>query len=309
MVNFQLRNLLKIPNNEGYRKKKIVKVASHVDIFLKNYLKKRIQNTHLFQALKYGLFSGGKKFRSYLIVSSGKLFNLNYKQLIAVGAAVECMHSYSLIHDDLPSMDDDDFRRGKKSTHKVFGEATAILAGNSLLTLAFEILSSNNININTKSKINLINALASSAGYSGIAGGQFLDLKFEKMRVNKNLIIDMQNKKTGELISFCTESAAILANKNSHRKSLKKIGLDIGLLFQITDDLLDLYGDKKKTGKPTRIDKKNGKATIIKSLGVNKTIEFCYKLLDDITDKLENKYGSRADSLVDSVNFLLRRDH
>ena len=289
--------------------KKIVKVASHVDIFLKNYLKKRIQNTNLFQALKYGLFSGGKKFRSYLIVTSGKLFNLNYKQLIAVGAAVECMHSYSLIHDDLPSMDDDDFRRGKKSTHKVFGEATAILAGNSLLTLAFEILSSNNININTKSKINLINALASSAGYSGIAGGQFLDLKFEKMRVNKNLIIDMQNKKTGELISFCTESAAILANKNSHRKSLKKIGLDIGLLFQITDDLLDLYGDKKKTGKPTRRDKKNGKATIIKSLGVNKTIEFCYKLLDDITDKLENKYGSRADSLVDSVNFLLRRDH
>ncbi len=289
--------------------KKIVKVASHVDIFLKNYLKKRTENTQLFNALKYGLFSGGKKFRSYLIVTSGKLFNLNYKQLIAIGAAVECMHSYSLIHDDLPSMDNDDFRRGKKSTHKVFGEATAILAGNSLLTLAFEILSSNNININAKSKINLINALASSAGHSGIAGGQYLDLKFEKMRVNKNLIIDMQNKKTGELISFCTESAAIMANKNSHRKLLKRIGLDIGLLFQITDDLLDLYGDKNKTGKPTRRDKQKGKATVIKSLGVNKTIEFCYELLDNITDKLENKYGSRANSLVDSVNFLLRRDY
>lgn len=289
--------------------KKILKVASHVDIFLKNYLKKRTENTQLFNALKYGLFSGGKKFRSYLIVTSGKLFNLNYKQLIAIGAAVECMHSYSLIHDDLPSMDDDDFRRGKKSTHKVFGEATAILAGNSLLTLAFEILSSNNININAKSKINLLNALASSAGHSGIAGGQYLDLKFEKMRVNKNLIIDMQNKKTGELISFCTESAAIIANKSSHRKFLKKIGLDIGLLFQITDDLLDLYGDKNKTGKPTRRDKQKGKATVIKSLGVNKTIEFCYELLDNITDKLENKYGSRANSLVDSVNFLLRRDH
>ena len=289
--------------------KKIVKVASHVDIFLKNYLKKRTENTQLFNALKYGLFSGGKKFRSYLIVTSGKLFNLNYKQLIAIGAAVECMHSYSLIHDDLPSMDNDDFRRGKKSTHKVFGEATAILAGNSLLTLAFEILSSNNININAKSKINLLNALASSAGYSGIAGGQYLDLKFEKTRVNKNLIIDMQNKKTGELISFCTESAAIMANKNSHRKFLKKIGLDIGLLFQITDDLLDLYGDKNKTGKPTRRDKQKGKATVIKSLGINKTIEFCYELLDNITDKLENKYGSRANSLVDSVNFLLRRDH
>jgi len=289
--------------------KKIVKVASHVDIFLKNYLKKRTENTKLFNALKYGLFSGGKKFRSYLIVTSGKLFNLNYKQLIAIGAAVECMHSYSLIHDDLPSMDDDDFRRGKKSTHKVFGEATAILAGNSLLTLAFEILSSNNININAKSKINLINALASSAGHSGIAGGQYLDLKFEKMKVNKNIIIDMQNKKTGELISFCTESAAIIANKNSHRKLLKRIGIDIGLLFQITDDLLDLYGDKNKTGKPTRRDKQKGKATVIKSLGINKTIEFCYELLDNITDKLENKYGSRANSLVDSVNFLLRRDH
>ena len=289
--------------------KKIVKVASHVDIFLKNYLKKRTENTQLFNALKYGLFSGGKKFRSYLIVTSGKLFNLNYKQLIAIGAAVECMHSYSLIHDDLPSMDDDDFRRGKKSTHKVFGEATAILAGNSLLTLAFEILSSNNININAKSKINLINALASSAGHSGIAGGQYLDLKFEKMRVNKNLIIDMQNKKTGELISFCTESAAIIANKNSHRKFLKRIGLDIGLLFQITDDLLDLYGDKNRTGKPTRRDKQKGKATIIKSLGIDKTIEFCYELLDEITEKLKNKYGSRADRLIDSVNFLLRRDH
>lgn len=289
--------------------KQILKVANHVDIFLKNYLRKQPQKSKLYEALKYGLFSGGKKFRSYLIVTSGKLFNLNYKKLIAVGAAVECIHSYSLIHDDLPSMDDDDYRRGKKSTHKVFGEATAILAGNSLLTLAFEILSSNNISINAKSKINLINALASSAGYAGIAGGQFLDLKFEKMRVNKNLIIDMQNKKTGELISFCTESVAILANKNLQRKFLKKIGLSIGLLFQITDDLLDLYGDKNKTGKPTRRDKQKGKATIIKSLGINKTIEFCYELLDEITEKLKNKYGSRADRLIDSVNFLLRRDH
>ncbi len=289
--------------------KQILKVANHVDIFLKNYLRKQSQKSKLYEALKYGLFSGGKKFRSYLIVTSGKLFNLNYKKLIAVGAAVECIHSYSLIHDDLPSMDDDDYRRGKKSTHKVFGEATAILAGNSLLTLAFEILSSNNISINAKSKINLINALASSAGYAGIAGGQFLDLKFEKMRVNKNLIIDMQNKKTGELISFCTESVAILANKNLQRKFLKKIGLSIGLLFQITDDLLDLYGDKNKTGKPTRRDKQKGKATIIKSLGINKTIEFCYELLDEITEKLKNKYGSRADRLIDSVNFLLRRDH
>lgn len=289
--------------------KNIGKVAKDVDIFLKKFLSKKKQQSKLYHAIKYGLFSGGKKFRSYLVINSGKLFNLNYKNLIVIGAAVECMHSYSLIHDDLPSMDNDDYRRGKKSTHKVFGESTAILAGNSLLTLAFEILTSNQLNSNYKVKSDLVYSLASSAGYTGIAGGQFLDLKFEKMKVNKNLIVDMQNKKTGELISFCLESAAILSGKNSHRKFLKNIGMDLGLLFQITDDLLDIFGDTKKIGKPTRRDNQKGKATIIKNIGVNKTIEFCYKLVDSITDRLKNKYRTRADSLIDSVNFLLRREH
>ena len=289
--------------------KNIGKVAKDVDIFLKKFLSKKKQQSKLYHAIKYGLFSGGKKFRSYLVINSGKLFNLNYKNLIVIGAAVECMHSYSLIHDDLPSMDNDDYRRGKKSTHKVFGESTAILAGNSLLTLAFEILTSNQLNSNYKVKSDLVYSLASSAGYTGIAGGQFLDLKFEKMKVNKNLIVDMQNKKTGELISFCLESAAILSGKNSHRKFLKNIGMDLGLLFQITDDLLDIFGDTKKIGKPTRRDNQKGKATIIKNMGVNKTIEFCYKLVDSITERLKNKYRTRADSLIDSVNFLLRREH
>ena len=289
--------------------KNIGKVAKDVDVFLKKFLSKKKQQSKLYHAIKYGLFSGGKKFRSYLVINSGKLFNLNYKNLIVIGAAVECMHSYSLIHDDLPSMDNDDYRRGKKSTHKVFGESTAILAGNSLLTLAFEILTSNQLNTNYKVKSDLVYSLASSAGYTGIAGGQFLDLKFEKMKVNKNLIVDMQNKKTGELISFCLESAAILSGKNSHRKFLKNIGMDLGLLFQITDDLLDIFGDAKKIGKPTRRDNKKGKATIIKNIGVNKTIEFCYKLVDSITERLKNKYRTRADSLIDSVNFLLRREH
>lgn len=287
--------------------RRIIKVAKDVDVFLKNFLKQNQQNNKLFEAIKYGLFSGGKKFRSYLIVTSGNIFNLDYKKLITIGAAVECIHSYSLIHDDLPSMDDDDFRRGKKSTHKVFGESTAILAGNSLLTLAFEILTSNKMIANSKS--DLVHTLASSSGYTGIAGGQFLDLKFEKKKVSKDSIVDMQNKKTGELISFCLESVAILSGKEKERKFLKKIGLDIGLLFQITDDLLDVFGDTKKIGKPTRGDKKKGKATIIKNLGINKAIEFSYQLADGITEKLKKRYGSRADSLVDSVNFLLRRDH
>jgi len=289
--------------------KKILKVAKDVDIFLKKFLKRKTQKSKLYEAIKYGLFSGGKKFRSYLIVNTGNIFNLNYRDLITVAAAVECMHSYSLIHDDLPSMDNDDFRRGKPSVHKAFGESTAILAGNSLLTLAFEILTSNNMNSSSKSKSDLVYALASASGYTGIAGGQFLDLRFEKMKVTKNLIINMQNKKTGELISFCSESAAILSGKEKERSFLKKIGLDIGLLFQVTDDLLDIFGDRKKIGKPTRRDNKKGKATIIRNLGVNKTIEFSYELADGINERLKNRYGTRADSLIDSVYFLLRRDH
>jgi geranylgeranyl pyrophosphate synthase len=289
--------------------KNIVKVAKDVDIFLKSFLKKKTQKSKLYEAIKYGLFSGGKKFRSYLIVNSGKIFNLNYRELITVAAAVECMHSYSLIHDDLPSMDNDDFRRGKPSVHKAFGESTAILAGNSLLTLAFEILTSYSMHSSPKSKSDLVYALASASGYTGIAGGQFLDLKFEKMSVTKDLIINMQNKKTGELISFCTESAAILLGKQKERSFLKKIGLDIGLLFQVTDDLLDIFGDSKKIGKPTRRDKQKGKATVIRNLGINKTIEFSYGLADGINERLKKRYGTRADSLIDSVNFLLRRDH
>jgi geranylgeranyl pyrophosphate synthase len=289
--------------------KKILKVAKDVDIFLKKFLKRKTQKSKLYEAIKYGLFSGGKKFRSYLIVNTGNIFNLNYRDLITVAAAVECMHSYSLIHDDLPSMDNDDFRRGKPSVHKAFGESTAILAGNSLLTLAFEILTSDNMKSSSKSKSDLVYALASASGYTGIAGGQFLDLRFEKMKVKKDLIINMQNKKTGKLISFCSESAAILSGKEKERSFLKKIGLDIGLLFQVTDDLLDIFGDSKKIGKPTRRDNQKGKATIIRNLGVNKTIEFSYELADGISERLKNRYGTRADSLIDSVYFLLRRDH
>jgi geranylgeranyl pyrophosphate synthase len=289
--------------------KKILKVAKDVDIFLKKFLKRKTQKSKLYEAIKYGLFSGGKKFRSYLIVNTGNIFNLNYRDLITVAAAVECMHSYSLIHDDLPSMDNDDFRRGKPSVHKAFGESTAILAGNSLLTLAFEILTSDNMKSRSRSKSDLVYALASASGYTGIAGGQFLDLRFEKMKVKKDLIINMQNKKTGELISFCSESAAILSGKEKERSFLKKIGLDIGLLFQVTDDLLDIFGDSKKIGKPTRRDNQKGKATIIRNLGVNKTIEFSYELADGISERLKNRYGTRADSLIDSVYFLLRRDH
>ena len=163
-------------------KKKLNKVANDTNKFLKNYIMKQ-KRSGLVEPIIYGLLPGGKKIRSKLIVDVGKIFNIKYSNLIQISAAVECIHAYSLIHDDLPCMDNDALRRGKLSTHKKFGESTAILAGNSLLTMAFEILSKENFNISDKSKLKLINLIAKCSGHTGIAGGQYLDLKFEKKKI------------------------------------------------------------------------------------------------------------------------------
>ena len=283
-------------------------IADKTDQYLKTYFSKQKQNNQLYDAMGYGLFAGGKKIRSYLTVAAFDLFEIKEEAAIAVAAAIECVHSYSLIHDDLPSMDNDDFRRGKESTHKKFGESTAILAGNSLLTIAFEILTSDHLNLDKEVKSDLVFALASGSGHLGIAGGQFLDLSFEGKAQNEQTIIDMQNKKTGELMGFCTEAAAIVAKKKEDREELKKIGLDIGLLFQIADDLLDVYGDQDKLGKPSKQDDKKGKATLISTFGMEKTNVMANQLLNKIKKSLE-KYGSKADRLLSSAEFILKRDH
>ena len=159
----------------------INKIAKDTNSYLKKYLKKQ-EYSGLLKPMGYGLFSGGKKIRSKILIDCGKILNVKYTKLIIIGAAVECIHAYSLIHDDLPCMDNDSIRRGKPSTHIKFGESTAVLAGNSLLTLAFEILSDKNLNLNDKTKNNLIKKLSKSAGHTGIAGGQLLDLNFEKKK-------------------------------------------------------------------------------------------------------------------------------
>ena len=153
--------------------------------------------------MKYGLLPGGKKIRSKILIDVGKIFNTKYNTLIQIGAAVECIHAYSLIHDDLPCMDNDSLRRGKLSTHKKFGESTAILAGNSLLTFAFELLGRNSFKLNNSVKIKLITLLSECTGHSGVAGGQFSDLGFEKKKVPLKKIIETEIKKTGKLFSFC----------------------------------------------------------------------------------------------------------
>ena len=288
-------------------KNKLRKIAIDTNIFLKNYIKKQ-KKTDLISPMQYGLFPGGKKIRSKVLVDVGSIFNVDYKTLIKVGAAVECIHAYSLIHDDLPCMDNDKLRRGKLSTHIKFGESTAVLAGNSLLTMAFEILSDNSLKINEKIKLNLIKRLSECSGHMGIAGGQFLDLRFEKKKISKNKIIDMELKKTGKLFSFCCMAPLIIKNKDIKVIQLfGKIGSDIGLLFQIADDFIDYKGSTKKAGKKTKKDQKKGKATLISLLGYENAIKYSNKIKFDILKRLK-VYEKKTGNINQTIDYILNRN-
>jgi farnesyl diphosphate synthase len=283
------------------------KIAKDTNTFLKRFIKKQ-KKTELITSMQYGLFSGGKKIRSKILIDIGSLFKLNYKSLIIIGSAVECIHAYSLIHDDLPCMDDDKIRRGKPSTHIKFGESTAVLAGNSLLTMAFEILSHKSLNISEKVKIDLINKISKSSGHLGIAGGQYLDLSFEYKKVSKKKIVEMEIKKTGKLFSFCCVAPLILRKKSKKEiKKFENIGTDIGLLFQIADDLIDYKGSLSAAGKKTGKDKKKGKATLISLLGHKNTIKYANKLIFKINNKLK-RYGSKSKNLAETLDYILNRN-
>jgi farnesyl diphosphate synthase len=288
-------------------KNKLSRIAKDTNLFLKKFIKKQ-KKTELVMAMKYGLFPGGKKIRSKILLDIGAIFKIEYKILIAISAAVECIHAYSLIHDDLPCMDNDKLRRGKPSTHIKFGESTAVLAGNSLLTMAFEILTSSKLKINKKTKVDLVQKLSESSGHLGIAGGQYLDLSFEKKKISKNKIIDMEIKKTGKLFSFCCAVPAIIKKKdNKDIKFFENIGANIGLLFQIADDLIDFRGSSKIAGKITGKDKRKGKATLISLLGYQNTIKYSDKIKFKIIKDL-NKYSTNYNNLHETLDYILTRN-
>ena len=257
--------------------KKLNKIVNRTNNYLYKYFSKQ-KKTELTKPMLYGLLPGGKKVRSKILFDIGSIFEVDKKNILQVAAAVECIHAYSLIHDDLPCMDNDNLRRGKLTTHKKFSESTAILAGNSLLTIAFQILSEKRLNLDDHKKIELINLLSESSGHTGIAGGQFLDLSYEKIKKNKKQIINMQIKKTGKLFSFCCVAPIIMSGKTKYRNKFNKIGNEIGLLFQIADDLIDLRGKTSSAGKKTKKDLKMGKATLISLLGTNNTIKYADNL-------------------------------
>ena len=287
-------------------KLRLKKNAKKIDNFLIKFLKKQ-KKSLLVTPMKYGVIGGGKKIRTTIIFDTAKLFKIKENKLLEICAAVECIHSYSLIHDDLPCMDDDSIRRGKPSTHKKFGEATAVLAGNSLLTLAFEIISENN-SLSLKQKNEIIILLSNCSGHTGIDGGQQLDLKFENKKKSFNKIVDMQRKKTGKLFSFCLQSVAILANKNKkEKKALGKLGEEIGLLFQLSDDFLDIKGSKNLVGKPIKKDKKKGKSTLVSLMGYENTLRYALNLKKKILIKLK-KHGKNADNLINTIEFIQGRN-
>ncbi len=289
-------------------KTKLKNNAKKIDKFLISFLRKQ-KKTSLVSPMKYGVISGGKKIRSTIIFDAGKIFKIKEKKLIHISAAVECIHSYSLIHDDLPCMDNDSVRRGKPSTHKKFGEATAVLAGNSLLTLAFEIISDKKNLLSLSQKNEIIRLLANCSGHTGIAGGQELDLKFENKRKKLSQIIEMQKNKTGKLFNFCLQTTTIIANRSEKEKIIfGKIGEEIGILFQLADDLLDLKSSKKLMGKLTKKDKKKGKYTLISLMGYEKTLKYANKLKRKILLKLK-KHGKNAKDLIDTVEFILKRNY
>ena len=285
--------------------KKINSIVSEINNYLYRYFSKQ-KKTELIKPMLYGLLPGGKKIRSKILFDVGSIFKVNKKKIIQIAAVVECIHAYSLIHDDLPCMDNDNLRRGKLTTHKKFSESTAILAGNSLLTIAFQILSEKRLNLNDQKKVKLINLLSESSGHTGIAGGQFLDLSYEKEKKNKKQIIDMQIKKTGKLFSFCCVAPVIMSGKTKYFEKFNKIGNEIGLLFQIADDLIDLRGKTSSAGKKTKKDLKMGKATLISLLGTNNTIKYAEDLKLKISKSLMI-FGKRSEDLKETINYILDR--
>ena len=286
--------------------KKLKKISKRVNLFLKKYLSK-FSSSELVAPMKYGLFPGGKKIRSKIIFDVGKIFKVKKKDLMSLAASVETIHAYSLIHDDLPCMDDDRLRRGKASTHVKFGESTAILAGNSLLTTAFEILSDKSFKIEDKIKSDLINLLSRCSGQTGIAGGQYLDLNYEKKKVSLKKILNMELKKTGKLFEFCCLAPLLIKKNKKNLNSFSRIGKDIGLLFQIIDDLIDFKGKTRFAGKKTKKDTKRGKATIISLLGYENTVKYVHKLEQNIYNKLRI-HSNKADELKETIKFIVKRE-
>ena len=277
------------------------------NLYYYNLLKSCLSKDLLSEAMIYGSMNGGKRIRPFLVSIFSKIAKIKKKDYLRISSAVESIHSYSLIHDDLPSMDDDDYRRGKLSTHKKFTEAIAILAGDALHDLAFEILSDKKMNAKPDIKISIINNLSKKLGFKGLAGGQSLDLFYENKKIDIKKILNMYEMKTSALFSFSCVSPYILANKSIKELNFaENYGNILGLIFQITDDILDLEKDFKLLGKTPGKDKKQGKSTPISLSNKKKLTNFC-KLEINKFEKKFDKYLKKDRILKDILYYIYER--
>ena len=274
----------------------------------------RARPGRLVESIRYSTLGGGKRFRPFLVVESAALFGVERSRALMAGAALECVHCYSLIHDDLPAMDNDDLRRGRPTNHKAFDDATAILAGDSLLTYAFDLLSRPETHPSADVRIKLVMALARASGLGGMVGGQILDLgaegRFPDLPKPKALgeVETLQAMKTGALIRFGCVAGAIMGEASDDRlKALDIYGAAIGQAFQIADDLLDVEGDTSTVGKQTGKDAAAGKATIVGVLGIAKSKERLKALVDEASTALA-VFGERADVLKAAAKFVAERE-
>ena len=259
------------------------------------------------EAMRYATMGGGKRIRPYLVMNSAALFNVNPGNAVRAAAAVEMLHCYSLVHDDLPAMDDSDLRRGRPTAHKEFDEATAILAGDGLLTLAFEVLSHPATHPDGGVRAELVHALAVAGGAAGMVGGQMIDLAAEKMTLDIGAITRLQRMKTGAIIAFSCEAGAILGHAGPQaRQSLNAYAHDLGLAFQIVDDLLDAEGTEESIGKPAGADAAAGKATFVSILGLERARDQARMLGEQANAHLE-PFGAKADPLRWMTEFVISR--
>jgi farnesyl diphosphate synthase len=260
------------------------------------------------EAMRYATMGGGKRIRPYLVLNSAALFNVNAAYALRAAAAVEMLHCYSLVHDDLPAMDNSDLRRGRPTAHKQFDDATAILAGDGLLTLAFEVLSHPETHPDGGVRADLVHALAVAAGAAGMVGGQMIDLLAENNpHLDIGEITRLQRMKTGAIIAFSCEAGAILGHAGPQaRHALNAYAHDLGLAFQIVDDLLDAEGNAAVTGKPTGADAAAGKATFVSILGLDRARDQARLLGEQANQHLE-PFGPKADALRWMTEFVIAR--
>jgi farnesyl diphosphate synthase len=261
----------------------------------------------LFDAMRYAALGGGKRLRPFLVLQSSGLFSVARRSALRAAAAIELVHCYSLVHDDLPAMDDDDLRRGKPTVHKAFDEATAILAGDALLTLAFEVLAHEETHSNPDVRCRLVAKLANAAGAHGMVGGQMIDLSADGREMDIGEITRLQRLKTGALIGFACEAGAVLGQvAEPQHEALRGYAHDLGLAFQIADDLLDVEGTAEEVGKAVGKDASQGKATFVSILGPERAREQANMLVGQAVDHLAI-FDEKADFLRNVARYVVER--